>query len=53
VVLAIRGRGELIGERRRSRASAATVVAVDDVEVGYRGRRAQGLPGGHPDVALV
>ena len=47
VVLAIRGPGELIGEMAAlaGQRRTATVIAVDDVEVGYlRGRRAQELP---------
>ena len=56
VVLAIRGRGELIGEMAAlaGQRRTATVVAVDDVEVGYLAAdELKAFLAGHPDVALV
>jgi CRP/FNR family transcriptional regulator, cyclic AMP receptor protein len=56
VVLAIRGPGELIGEMAAlaGQRRTATVVAVDDVEVGYLGAdELKGFLAEHPDVALV
>lgn len=56
VVLAIRGPGELIGEMAAlaGQRRTATVVAVDDVEVGYLGAdELKAFLADHPDVALV
>jgi CRP/FNR family transcriptional regulator, cyclic AMP receptor protein len=56
VVLAIRGRGELIGEMAAlaGQRRTATAVAVDDVEVGYLAAdELKSFLAAHPDVALV
>jgi CRP-like cAMP-binding protein len=56
VVLAIRGPGELIGEMAAlgGQRRTATVVAVDDVEVGYLAAdELRSFLAAHPDVALV
>jgi CRP/FNR family cyclic AMP-dependent transcriptional regulator len=56
VVLAIRGPGELIGEMAAlaGQRRTATVVAVDDVQVGYlTADELRGFLVAHPDVALV
>ena len=56
VVLAIRGPGELIGEMAAlaGQRRTATVIAVDDVEVGYLGAdELKAFLADHPDVALV
>ena len=56
VVLAIRGPGELIGEMAAlaGQRRTATVIAVDDVEVGYLGAdELKTFLADHPDVALV
>lgn len=56
VVLAIRGRGELIGEMAAlaGQRRTATAIAVDDVEVGYLAAdELKAFLAEHPDVALV
>jgi CRP/FNR family transcriptional regulator, cyclic AMP receptor protein len=56
VVLAIRGPGELIGEMAAlaGQRRTATVIAVDDVQVGYlTADELRGFLVAHPDVALV
>jgi CRP/FNR family cyclic AMP-dependent transcriptional regulator len=56
VVLAIRGPGELIGEMAAlaGQRRTATVIAVDDVEVGYLAAdELRSFLVAHPDVALV
>jgi CRP/FNR family cyclic AMP-dependent transcriptional regulator len=56
VVLAIRGPGELIGEMAAlaGQRRTATVIAVDDVEVGYLAAdELRSFLASHPDVALV
>jgi CRP-like cAMP-binding protein len=56
VVLAIRGRGELIGDMAAlaGQRRTASAVAVDDVEVGYLGAdEFKAFLAAHPDVALV
>ena len=56
VVLAIRGRGELIGDMAAlaGQRRTASAVAVDDVEVGYLGAdEFKAFLADHPDVALV
>jgi CRP-like cAMP-binding protein len=56
VVLAIRGRGELIGDMAAlaGQRRTATAVAVDDVEVGYLAAdEFKAFLATHPDVALV
>jgi CRP/FNR family cyclic AMP-dependent transcriptional regulator len=56
VVLAIRGPGELIGEMAAlaGQRRTATVIAVDDVEVGYLAAdELRSFLVSHPDVALV
>jgi CRP/FNR family transcriptional regulator, cyclic AMP receptor protein len=56
VVLALRGPGELIGEMAAlaGQRRTATVIAVDDVEVGYLAAdELKTFLAGHPNVALV